>query len=372
MFLGNLPLVMRLGDQRRSDHSELILEIAQRLCSEAARSCLLNELRRDDLGVRLRIVRLFRRCRLSMPEAMTQLFLASRHTGLVLEALDWIQGHQQGVRYEAQLRALLKRRSPIVRREALRVLMATLPAAEVRLELERALIDMSPALRAFARFYLRQQGVADFAARYWQWLTHARQVNDAQVHAAALLGLADVGRAEDAAAFLPDFQAGEARIRAAAVEAVGRLAFDEHAERLIEMLHDSQPQVVAAACRVARKSIGSAHITALAKAIDAEHRPYQLRMLLNLVDRLLLFHRLSLCLLAASKTDSAMVSTAEIALARCFWQMRFRLSTLLCSSSATEALADVWSRLDALAPVNPPLAQHIQQTLATLGVYRCK
>jgi HEAT repeat protein len=142
-----------------------------------------------------------------------------------------------GQQLEEALAALGQDSSMLVRRQGLAVRIEALPSSAVA-GLEGALLDSNPAVREFARFYLRRFGREVFAPFY------RRALADETRQAAAVAGLGETGTREDAALLLPFLGSPERRERCAAVRAIGMLAGDDYHNLLVDRLGDESLKVV--------------------------------------------------------------------------------------------------------------------------------
>jgi HEAT repeat protein len=131
-----------------------------------------------------------------------------------------------------------------IRREAFRFLVAAVPQ-QADQEIERALMDRNGTLRWEAARLLWDRSRRRASETYRRVL--AEETGRRQVIAA--LGLAEHGSEADVPLLLPMLTSARVSLRAAAVEAVGKLAAGGRDGEMMRALADSSPSVSAAAMR---------------------------------------------------------------------------------------------------------------------------
>jgi HEAT repeat protein len=237
LLLGNLALVVRLADCRRTDHADLVGALLRRLTVPEYLPDLLGVVRSGQQSVARACFRLLADLPGPHLPALVQAGLQARDAVVRLWAIRHLPTTEGGARLGEALSARESDGSLAVRREALRVRLQALPET-AEPALERALLDRSPSVREFARFHLARVRPADFPAFY-------RNVLSARAHVPqAIAGLGETGTRADAPSLVPFLTAPDRRTRQAAVRAVGTLAGDEYAGLLAERLTDEGPKVV--------------------------------------------------------------------------------------------------------------------------------
>jgi HEAT repeat protein len=140
-----------------------------------------------------------------------------------------------------------------------------------------AVSDRNSMVRATARFVLKGRGV-DFAALN----RRALQAGGADAEG-ALLGLGDVGRAEDAEVVEPFLAAARPHVRAAAVKTLDHLLRDAAVPAILPRLADDSPRVSRAAAKaLERRAVPP---PALAAIFAGAHPPHARANALRLLAR---------------------------------------------------------------------------------------
>lgn len=195
-----------------------------------------------------------------------------------------------------------------VRREALYGFVERLPEAAQEY-LPTALLDAHKSMREAARFYLSKSGWTDFAGFYVSQL----QNTDDSSRAAVISGLGEIGKRQDAGRLKLFLQEASARVRRAAVRAVGYLDHDGFGEELLRAMEDERPSVA----RAARDALATrAHLLQpqrLWSIFEHAKRPHSRRLAVSLIGRLRWWDSAPLLVLATGCGDDT-TSTLAISL----------------------------------------------------------
>lgn len=203
------------------------------------------------------------------------------------------------------LELLVRDAVPAVRRAALETLART-SSDRARPHLERALLDGSAAVRETARVRLADAQL-DFAAIYRQALSSptSRKI------AAALAGLAETGRADDAALAEPFLVHTSAAVRRAAMRCVLSLDGNAFAERIAPMLLDASRSVSASARDRLRKhviTIGAQSLQELFERAPSQHARLNVIRLMPLLSR---WQAIGLLVAATTSNDAPVADEAR-------------------------------------------------------------
>jgi HEAT repeat protein len=232
----NLGLVLRLTACGREHHAGLVAEVLRRLTDRENAPALAEVIRRGERPV----ARHFFRLAVERPGPhllpLLQEALRSGDGVLRLWAARQLLATEAGRRLEEALAVLRNDTFMPVRREVLAIRLQALPETAVP-ALKEALLDRSPSVRQFSRFHLGRLGEQDFAAFYREALATGNH------REAALGGLGETGTQEDAGLVAPFVTTPVGSERRAAVQAVGKLAGEEHVHLLLNCLADASPKV---------------------------------------------------------------------------------------------------------------------------------
>lgn len=263
-FVRDLWLVERLAECGRDDHESLV-EAVHSLLVTRGRGALLAGLEAPDRWLRRTCYRLLLEPPgREAPEVVLRA-LADEDNIVRLRGVRWGAVLLEPQQLLELLPALLRDPFARVREDALRLLSERAPD-RAESALWGALLDPNATVRDMARRILARNGQADFVDVYRGAL--GRETIP------ALHGLAETGRAEDAALVEPFLTASAPRVRRAAVAALGRLAPDASVPHLVRALEDGSAGV----SRVARialapraGSVGAEALWRLTTAGGAEH-----------------------------------------------------------------------------------------------------
>lgn len=233
-FTEALFLVVRLERTSRGDHLPILSRIYDLLASPAAREPMLAELRSGSGYARRASFRILTRPPSDDIEGV--LLAAAKATDSVIRL--WATRSLAAALGRDQLRAVLSEMfvdpSAPVRREALRA-WATVFAKEADDVLERALLDRSASVRAFARFQLANRG-QDWLRRFYR--DAIERGRPSELHA-AIAGLAETGNPEDAVVVESFLEHPTTTIRRTAVRYLIRLGGHEFIDRVFARVTDS-------------------------------------------------------------------------------------------------------------------------------------
>jgi HEAT repeat protein len=244
-FVPSLPLVDRLLRVERNDLKPLADRILNALASPEAAPALAAGCSAPSRAVRRRCVELALAAKTIDMRALIEAGLRdpdpvvrTRVAKGAGKALAWLD-------LEPLVGPMLASSTPAVRYSALDILW-TQRATGAREVLERHLVDPHAHVRGTARWLLKNVPGFEAAASYRAAL--ARATDGTRV--GALEGLAEVGDPGDATLAVPYLDHPRARVRTAAVHAVGALGGEVHREPLIVALSDPSSKVSGAARRV--------------------------------------------------------------------------------------------------------------------------
>lgn len=169
------------------------------------------------------------------------------------------------VQLEHLLPALRNDKSYLLRREYLHTVIERFP---IRAEtaLAEALMDRQFTVREFARYHLRHRGKDNLADVYRQLLQSGQNPE------VAIAGIGEMGTAQDIGAIRPFLSSVQAKLRAAAYDAVAMLLRDKALDLLLPALADPSFKVVKVAARSLEQQIQFVSLDALWQHLIAENR----------------------------------------------------------------------------------------------------
>ena len=301
-----LPLVVRLMQATRREHTEVVNAVFAFLRQPASRLALEIGCAAPDRGTRRVSFRLARE---------------GAGDDLATVIARAYQDHDPIVRFEA-LRDAAERLDDAslgsvlngaaydtfapIRRAALLVAEGRIPA-EVLERSKRALLDRSPSVRELARFLVAKydQGLAVVDV----YRALVRSGTSAAVDV-ALAGLAETGSASDASRVTPFLTHRRAAIRAQAIRTLGRLSADTAADTFLTALSDPSPRVTHAARDVLQQHADLIDYGTVASAVRSSPHAHTRLDALRLGDALGWWPSLILSLEAAGSVDDALAHEA--------------------------------------------------------------
>jgi HEAT repeat protein len=233
-FTKALFMVVRLERASRADHLPILSRIYDLLASQLARQPMLDELRRGSRFARRASFRILTRP--PSDDIASVLLAATKANDSVIRF--WAARSLATALEPNQIRPVLSELfldpSAPVRREALRT-WVTIFAKEAEDVLERALLDRSASVRAFARFQLADRG-QDWQRRFYRDATRRGRLSEL---VAAIAGLAETGGPEDATVVESFLGHPTTTIRRTAVRYLIRLGGDDYIDRVFDCMTDA-------------------------------------------------------------------------------------------------------------------------------------
>ena len=245
-----LPLVNRLQDCRRYDHTSFIAAVADVLRAPAARPALLEGLDSVDRSVRRTCFGLaVEGADIPQGEFLRSLVRHADST-LRLWAMRIARSKFDVVDYLDLIRALMSDRFIPVRREALVGLVERCPDLAVPVLMD-SLLDAHVSIREVARYYLKKFEGFDARSFYRDEIHSGSPERLPQ----AIVGLGETGIRADAGLVVQWLTHRLTKVRRAAVKALGQLDGDGHSDELLRALGDERSAVCRAAMGCLRSVI---------------------------------------------------------------------------------------------------------------------
>jgi hypothetical protein len=227
----SLPIVFKLRNSNRVDHSVLFDKVVKLLSQQEAVPFLhrateskLNKIRYFSYKVMVYSNTFKRNTLVDYLKKETE-----PHSRLLLfnEIMNGISELEFNLYYSI----LKKDKYPKIRAEVLQKYYTLNPNQSIK-ELEKALFDKSGAIRWIARYLLKKQNITDFAPYYTKVIKH--QCNESL--RGALLGIGEVGNKEHVEMVLPLLKSAQVGIVKAAIRAISLLDASNNRDVFIKML----------------------------------------------------------------------------------------------------------------------------------------
>ncbi|MHC1770080.1 MAG: hypothetical protein AB9869_38330 [Verrucomicrobiia bacterium] len=305
-FLRNLRLVDRLRGCGRDAHVQIIQAIESLLKTPDTLPLLKEGVASTDRWLRRHCFRLAVESKTPSSSGLLKDILSDPDPVLRL----WAARNILRELSDHDLRILIPalRRDPFmaVRCEALTVLVERLPdSAEA--ELRDSLFDLHASVRAAARYYLQQRGIADFRTIY----VNALHANVPKICSAAVAGLGETGMPNDAALLRSFLTASPVSLRKAALRSIAALDGDHYLDDLLLALTDNHMGVSTTARLALESRLSLLDVDLLWKVFADERRFHVRKNVLLLLVRLPTWTRLRFVVMACSDADPNIVEIAN-------------------------------------------------------------
>ncbi|WP_070120912.1 HEAT repeat domain-containing protein [Bacillus marinisedimentorum] len=230
----HLPIVFKLKNSNRVDHSVLIEKVVTLLLQQEAVPFLHKGTKSKDNKIRYFSYKIMIYSNMFKRSSLVEYLKLEKepHSRLLLfnEIMNDINENEFNAYY-----SILKRdKFPKIRAEVL-LKSYTFNPHQSREDLEKALFDKSGTIRSIARFLLKKLGITDFASYYIKVINHPHNEN----LRGALLGIGEVGDKNHIEAVLPFLESEKAGNVKAAIRAISMLDANNYRSEFIKMLsHD--------------------------------------------------------------------------------------------------------------------------------------
>jgi HEAT repeat protein len=342
-FIANLALISRLEQTERGNHQSLIDAIHELLKSAECISVLLEALGSDDRFIRRASFRLaLHATDIDLPQVLRQ-GLRDQDTVIRLWAAQRVSSGVEGAALDRMLTLMKRDRFMPVRREALRI-YAGRSLEGWRVELRSALLDTHPSMREEARYLLREDESMDVASFYRQAVSAGSEISLYSV----ISGLGEAGSVSDVHLLLPYVSHRVAKIRRAAIRALGRLSARDYRSVFVDALTDEVPRVSREALKVlANKAslIGDERLWDI--FCSASHQHIKLNAL-SLLEKLGKWDSICFMVKAVCDSDEEVANRGRLSIQRWLWRFNrgFSSPTLEQLAKLRNVLEECGNRLD--------------------------
>jgi HEAT repeat protein len=255
-FVHSAFLVLRLQDQSRGNHRDMIGWMMTQLVRPEYETLLADLLRSDCREIARRSFRAVLEIEGEHQRRLVDSALDPTDVVNRFLAAQWIRQHGDREALGALLSRMQQDRYMSVRREVLLARVERQPETAVG-HLERALMDRSAAMRELSRFYLAKFGQPAQPTRYRAALAERIEI------AICLAGLGEIGEVCDLPLIVPFMRNGTVATRTAAVRAAGRIDAALVREDLLAGLSDPSKRVAQAAAEGLQRCLGEVEADAL-------------------------------------------------------------------------------------------------------------
>ena len=318
-FVENFPLLARLEHAERADHKQILDEISQLLLSNDCRAVLLQSFQSGDHLIRRRSFKLALNLESPDLDHVVNLALAQNDTVIRLWAAQRVSSAFAGATLERFLDAIRRDRSMQVRREALRTAVRLSLPGFVE-ELRAGLLDSHASMREESRYYLQKIQPLDIAAYYREHLSTA----EAHILPAAISGLGETGRGEDAGLIVSYTSHAMGHVRRAAIKALAMLDPESYLEIFVKALEDPVSRVSRQALKALSSKTSRLSAARIWELFQSATHDHVKRHTFSLLAKFSKWESISYIVRAVCDADEKIVAIAHVEIQR--WFIRFNRS----------------------------------------------
>lgn len=249
-IVNNLPLIFRLKDCERDEHTDFIQDVLKMLSQNECLEEIKNGLKSSDPRVRLCCYEIIMNAKYLDNKTIINYLIKERIPYIRLTVLRKIESIITEDELNEAVASLLKDKSSPIRVLALELLYSFNPINSLPI-LENALMDRSSSVRELTRFLLKKHGQFDFASIY-----KSKIYNNEESYA-AICGIGETGTKDDSISIVKFLKSDKIRTVRASIIAISNLDFVSHKSTIIDFLDDYRPGISKQARRVLYKKIES-------------------------------------------------------------------------------------------------------------------
>jgi HEAT repeat protein len=344
-LIRNLHLVARLAEVRRNDQREVLDRINQLLAGPEARAAMLDAMRNGSRTTRRASFRVLAADEASLCKVLPQA-LGVDDFVIRLQAVRAAARVLDRAELQSLLPKLSRDGSAPVRLEALRMWATSFPGEAASKALRAALLDRNASVRMEARYRLRNEADSDFRQIY----RNAMSAPQPAVLMAAMAGLAETARSEDASELILHLSHPLARVRRTAVECLAKLGQGKHLELVIERAQDTSPKVSSEACKVLAQEVSQIDGSRVWQLLSSTPLPHVRRNLLRLATNLPKWESLVYLVRAIDLPDESLADEAVDHV--CRWDAQYNRSQAVPSSEQLALLEGALNKAAKRLPVS--------------------
>lgn len=335
-FLKWLPLALRLGGAKRNDNTTILKAIRELFETPEARNTLEEGFESKDKFTRRFCFDVALNSGVAGVESTIRQAFAIHDLEVRKAAVNKLGAILPNNKWNDLLVVARQNASATVRREALNIYLEKF-GEQAEQEFKSALLDANISVRELAQQFFAKKGNVDVRGYYAQSLNAI----GASKLSAAIAGLGETGGAADARLVEPFFAKSSARVRAAALHAVGKLNPEAYIETFISALGDASAGVVReGALALIRKGnlVGGLRLWEI---YDRSLYPHNKRFVLFLIARISKWDSIIYLIQSLSETDERLVELSKRYVAR--WFARYNRSFAVPSADQLKRLRKLLS-----------------------------
>jgi HEAT repeat protein len=249
-FVSNLPLVLRLKECSREEHTDIIDSIVSIMSSEEGSHRLVSGLQSADSKVRLACYKIILQTKVMDNRSIINHLIKDTNPYNRLFVLRNIRQEITQDEFLNISQLLLHDKFSRIRIFALEVLYSFMPE-ETRSILEEGLFDNNQSVRALSRYLLSKHSKYDFAAIYRDAIQKSERLY------ASICGLGETGNINDSEIIIKFMDSDVVKIVNASINALARLDIQGYKEKILLFLNDDRAGVSKLSRRVLSKEINA-------------------------------------------------------------------------------------------------------------------
>jgi|HubBroStandDraft_6_1064221.scaffolds.fasta_scaffold41976_2 HEAT repeat protein len=333
-FLKWLPLALRLGGAKRNDHSTILQAIRELFGTPEARYALEEGFESKDKFIRRFCFDVALNSGVAGVESTIKQAFAMQDLEVRKAAVSKLGAILPNNKWNDLLVVARRDASASVRREALNIYLEKF-GEQAEQEFRSALLEANISIREMAQQFFAKEGHVDVRGYYAQSLNaiSGRKLS------AAIAGLGETGGASDARLVQPFFANSSARVRAAALHAVGKLNPDAYIETFVFALEDASAGVAREGALALIKKANLVGGLRLWEIYVRSLYPHNKRFVLYLISRISKWDSIIYLIQSLSETDERLVELSKRYVAR--WFSRYNRSFAVPSADQLKRLREL-------------------------------
>jgi hypothetical protein len=275
-IVNNLPIIFKLKNTRRNDHSQMFEHVAHLLSQKESFPYLDQGTRSKSIKVRYFCYQMIVYSKLYKKELLFNYLKLEKEPHPRLLLFNELISDISVIEFNEYYPILKKDKFPMIRARVLEKYHFFFPNESI-CELESALVDKSYMIRSLVRFLLKKHNFTDFCSFYM------RMINTKQSLRGAILGLGEVGKKDHAKEVIPFLAHNDVSIVKAAIRALAMLDGENYKGEFVWMLNHRHVGI----SNAARKSLATLNYSDLKeqlytmyKKTNYKHTQYNIALLL--------------------------------------------------------------------------------------------
>lgn len=329
-FLKWLPLALRLDGAKRNEHSAILQAIRELLETPEARNALEEGFESKDKFTRRFCFDVALNSGVAGVVSTIKQAFATQDLEVRKAAVTKLSAILPNNKWNDLLVVARRDASASMRRGALNIYLEKF-GEQAEQEFRSALLDANISIREMAQQFFAKKGSVDVRGYY------ARSLNaSGRKLSAAIAGLGETGGAADAKLLEPFFAEPTARVRAAALHAVGKLNPDAYTETFVSALEDASVGVAREGALALIRKANLVGGLRLWEIYVRSHYPHNKRFVLYLISRISKWDSIIYLIQSLSEADERLVELIKRYVAR--WFSRYNRSFTVPSADQLKRL----------------------------------